>query len=204
MFMSVALAVLLGVALPSSAADAPAASPDPRNPRVRPNDQRSASVLLEGLERSATVRQIVDRLEADDVIVYVEMQPGMRRELAGRMVWLASTRISRYVRISLNPELSSEILISVLGHELRHALEVAVSPSIVDEASLEAYYKKNGFSMGSHGNGWDTQAARDTGELVRRELNDSPARVALRLSQLAHPSVWPAAYQRTRDRVSAR
>jgi hypothetical protein len=205
MLKSLACALLFALALSPSVS---AATIDNRsglpNPRVRPNDSRSAALLLQGIKRSETMRLVVERLETLDVIVYVEMQPALHRQLAGRMVWLSATQKFRYVRVSLNPELSSDTIVAVLGHELQHALEVARTPSIVDEPSLEAYYRKNGISMRSHASGWDTQAARDTGDLVRRELASAPARAALDSLQPFAAAAWNVAYHRARDRSTGR
>ena len=138
-------------------------------PRIRPNDLRSANLLLEGLHRSATLRSLVDQLDDLSVIVYLEMQPRLRLRLAGTLTWITATPTFRYVRISWNPEISMNAAIATLGHELQHALEVAQEPSIVSAATLEAFYRKHGIDMRSH-NGWDTIAARDRGDAVRREL----------------------------------
>ena len=200
MFKGIVCAALLTIALPSFAA----LGDDIRSARVRPHDARTAALLLQGIERSETIRGLVSRLEADSVIVYVEMQPALHHDLAGRLVWLAATADYRYVRISLNPELSSEVLISVLGHELQHALEVARAPSIVDEDSLAAYYKKYGMSMRQHNNGWDTQAARDAGDLVRREIANSSTRTAAELSQPFTAASWHTVYRDARDRFTSR
>jgi hypothetical protein len=146
-------------------------------PRVRVNDERSASLLLEGLNRSETLRHLVDELEQRDVIVYIEIQPALVRRLAGSLKWVIATKSMRYVRISLNPDLNTDLLIATLGHELQHALEIAREPSIVSTATLIDYYAKHGLSMKVHDNGWDTLAARQTGDDVRRELATRASRV---------------------------
>jgi len=170
------------------------------SPRVRPYDGRSAALLLEGLERSATIRAIVDRLEQRDVIVYVQMQPALRKGLAGTMTWLAATEFHRYVRISLNPELMHESLIAALGHELQHALEVAEASSVVDTASLQAYYEQHGMSTAKHINGWDSMAARVAGEDVRRELSGGrSARRVANSTQTFTPEEWHIVYRRARS-----
>jgi hypothetical protein len=180
--------------------------PDPpstisRNPRVRPYDGRSAQLLLEGLERSVTLRAIVDRLEQLDVIVYLEMQPALRKRLAGTLTWLAATTSYRYVRISLNPEMMHDALISALGHELQHALEVAEAPWVVDPPSLQAYYEKHGLKTASqHINGWDSLAARLIGDEVRRDLvGVRAARVVADSIQTFNPQEWHIVYRRARS-----
>lgn len=185
------------------------ASPEPdpvspptvtRNPRVRPYDGRTAALLIEGLERSPTLRAIVDRLEQLDVIVYVEMQPALRQKLAGMMTWLAATAFERYVRISLNPEIGHDVLIAALGHELQHALEVAEAPWVVDPASLQAYYEKHGLSTAKHINGWDSLAARVVGDDVRRELAGMRrVRLVADSIQAFNPLEWHIVYRRARS-----
>ena len=176
----------------------------PSSPRVRPNDGRSATVLLRGIERSSTLRLLVDRLESRDLIVYIEMQSALKQQLAGRLTWLTAAGGTRYVRISLNPTLGPESLVSTLGHELQHALEVAMAPDIVDEASLEAYYRRNGINMRSHTSGWDTLAARETGDIVRREIADRPAAIGVETEAPFDQTRWPAAYRQVRDRFNGR
>lgn len=171
----VTVALLISI-LPIAALAAPApaleGSPSSQRggPRLRPYDARSASLLLQGIERSATLRAIVDELERQDVFVYIEMQPALKQPLAGTLTWLAKTAAFRYVRISINPSLGGGLAIATLGHELQHALEVARQPSIVSETSLASYYQQHGISMRSHTNGWDTIAARVVGDAVRREV----------------------------------
>ena len=138
--------------------------------RVRAADERAAALLSRGLERSQTLRRIVDELETRDVIVYLQMEPAMDRHLAGGVTWVIATSTVRYVRVSLNQYLVTDARIVALGHELQHVLEIARQPSIVDSKTLAAYYGTHGFSNPGYGKGWDTQAARDTGNEIRREL----------------------------------
>ena len=167
-------------------------------PRIRPTDLRSAKLLLEGLERSATLRTLVNELDARNLIVYLEMQPRLRARLAGSLTWITATPKFRYVRISWNPEMGAETAIATLGHELQHALEVAQEPSIVSAATLEAFYRKHGIDMRSH-NGWDTLAARDRGDAVRRELAvDAGASAAESLGTF-DPANWHVVYRRLRQ-----
>jgi hypothetical protein len=172
--------------------------------RVRPHDNRSGILLLRGIERSPTLRLIVDQLETRDVIVYIVMQPTLKPDIAGHLTWLTSAGGVRYVRISLNPTLANETLVSVLGHELQHALEVALAPAIVDETSLEDYYRHHGIQMRLHTSGWDTFAAREAGELVRREITDMPAVSRAESVARFDPAGWSVAYNRMRDRFTTR
>jgi hypothetical protein len=168
-----------------------------RSARVRAADARTAVLLTQGLERSSTIRGLVNALEQRDVIVYLEMQPALKKRLAGTMTWLSAAKTHRYVRVSISPELSTDMAIATMGHELRHVLEVANAPEIVNEATLEKYYRAHGEGNRSHGNGWDTEAARVAGDEVRRELADRTYRVADSIQQL-DPQDWFVVYRRAR------
>lgn len=174
--------------------------------RVRSADTRAAALLVEGLERSATMRALVTQIEQRDVIVYVAMQPALRQRLAGTMTWVTATGAHRYVRISINPELSTDLAISTIGHELQHALEVANAPQIVSERTLAAFYRLHGNSSNPRINGWDTEAARVAGIDVRRELASAAgrmgtlptARVTDSIQEFS-PDDWFVVYRRARS-----
>jgi hypothetical protein len=166
------LVVILLVSLSTSLAAQPTEVPNLFGgaPRVRASDGRTAAILLDGLSRSETVRVLVDELEQSDVIVYLEIRWNLRRGLAGSLTWVAATESSRYLRIALSSDVTGDLMVATLAHELQHAVEIAREPSIVNSTTMAGYYAKNGVSMTGHWNGWDTQAARQTGDEVRREL----------------------------------
>ena len=200
-------AIVSALAAPSvfAASPDPASEPIVHAARVRSTDARTATLLSQGLERSATVRGLVDQLEQRDVIVYIEMQPALRKRLAGHLTWLTVAKNYRYVRISINPELNTDTAIATLGHELQHALEVANAREIVSERALEQFYQVHGDSSRVNVNGWDTPAARLAGDDVRRELAES-ARLARAAKARAgrmtdsiqqfDPAAWMVRYHR--------
>ena len=195
--------LMVGVAASASAQTQPAVGTRLNGgPRVRPNDGRSAALLVEGIARSASIRRTIDAIEASDLIVYVEMQPALRKRVAGSLTWITKTPQFRYVRISINPEQIGEQAVALLGHELHHALEVAREPSVISPATLEAFYKRIGNAVGMHLVGWDTAGARDAGDEVKREL--ALARGANRAVESIRefdPLEWHVLYRRARERA---
>lgn len=195
-----ALAVL-AIPLCANAADSTSAQPfSPEgSARLRAYDARAASLVIAGLQRSPTLRAIVNRIEQGDVIVYLGMQPLLRRDrLAGLLTWMAASKQYRYVRVSINPELPEKTAIAALGHELQHVLEVIGNPSIVDSASLESFYSRHGISMRASTNSWDSEAARDTGDKVRQDL---VGRHTSRVETMKDydPVAWEALYKKARE-----
>ena len=192
---------LLGVPLAATAKPGPPPGYNPATwnggPRVRPADSRSAAILLDGIRRSETFRSVVERLEQHDVIVYVQIQPALKGRLSGGLTWLSATKRFRYVRVGISPEMRGDAAIATLGHELHHALEVANEPSIVDEHTMSAHYKRIGISMRVHNNGWDTEAARVIGDDVRRDLTSSSPRAVESVREF-DPDTWYVLYRRAR------
>jgi hypothetical protein len=62
--------------------------------------------------------------------------------------------------------------ISVMAHELQHALEVAEAPEVTDAASLVDLFRRIGYVKAESGRGiaYETKAARGVGDRVAEEL----------------------------------
>jgi hypothetical protein len=89
--------------------------------------------------------------------------------IAGRMI-LASTGSSvRYVRIQVSERLVLEDLISTIGHELQHAVEVAEHADVRTGGALIELYRRLGAGRSTLYR-YDTDAAVRIGAEVRKEL----------------------------------
>jgi hypothetical protein len=139
---------------------------------VRTQDSRIRAAIADGVEHSPLFRDLVAQLDASDVIVYVQADRAMPQRLQGRLVLLSAAGGRRYVLVRIACFLTSMQQISILGHELRHAVEIANAESVVDEASLAAEYRRIGFGSGSlrQGEGFDSRAAIEAGQRVWHEL----------------------------------
>ena len=139
---------------------------------VRTLDKGLRSVIDEGLARSASFRGLVARLDGSNVIVYVEPECPMSSRLFGRLTLLGAGGDRRYVNVRISCMLPVTQQIAALGHELRHAVEIADAPSVIDDASLAAEYRRVGFT--SHaarsGAGYESRAAIDAAHQVWVEL----------------------------------
>ena len=150
-----------------------------REARIRPQDPRLAELIRIGIARSATFRDIVRRLEAGNLIVYVSLNANMRVGLAGKLTWMTKTGAFRYVRAAINTGQASNQMIATLAHELQHALEVGADESVIDQRSLAGLYQRIGRPSNAGATvGFETEAAHETGMQVRRELVASAAAAA--------------------------
>ena len=161
------LTIILLVAAASSAAAELSYS------HVRARHARVEPFLRQAIERSPLVRQLVATLDASDVIVYLEMWPALGPAHRGAIIFAADAGGFRYLRVRLHPGNPPEQMIAAIGHELQHAVEIAAAPWVRSSRDLVEHYKRVGIPSAG-GKGWDTQAARDAGQLVRLELRDDP------------------------------
>lgn len=149
-------------------------------PRIRPSDNRVASLLALGIERSALVRDLVDQVDAGQVIVYIGMNPRMQQGLAGCVTFVSDAGRYRYLRAMLNPDLTTEQAIAALAHELHHVTEIVAHPEVRSESALESLYRRIGIeNRASNRSGWETSAAQQVGWDVRRELKEHAAAATL-------------------------
>ena len=74
------------------------------------------------------IARLVTALHQTDVIVYVEPTFGLPEDMAGRLLFSAVAGNQRYLRIQVRATVQGDQLISLIGHELKHALEVATDP----------------------------------------------------------------------------
>lgn len=136
---------------------------------VRTFDRRLSAALFDGARRSATFRELLVSLDGSDVIAYIEQSHDLPATIQGRLILAATSGSYRYVRIQVRAMQSPDDVIAIIGHELRHALEIAQAPEIHNEASMRAHYERAGAGR-SHDMGFETSAAQDAGRRVRIEL----------------------------------
>lgn len=162
--------------------ESPAVVPDPAPPvpnwwmnggtRVRTADVRISMLFKSGLDRSNLLREIVDKIDAGNTIVYVALDPTMKKKgLAGRLTFSGAAGDYRYMRALINPDMPANQIIASIAHELHHVLEVMANPDVRSEDDLRELYKRIGReSRASSASGWETEAAQQVGYDVRREL----------------------------------
>ena len=89
---------------------------------VRTTSPRLQRLLEQGVDKSPTFASLLARLNASDVIVYIEQTDNLPKTLDGRLLLLPLANQQRYLRIQINRNGTSNELISLMGHELRHAI----------------------------------------------------------------------------------
>jgi hypothetical protein len=75
----------------------------------------------------------------------------------------------RYLRVQVAVTMNPDEMISIIAHELRHAIEVADAPDVRNETGLVKLYERIGRKSGVP-HCYETDAAQDAARHVRREL----------------------------------
>jgi hypothetical protein len=133
-----------------------------------------------GYARSATFRDLVERIATADVIVHVEAVAFSGRRPDGMLRFVTRAGGIRYLRITIRVGLPREAAVALLGHELQHALEVADDASVVGPVSLEAMYRRIGEACSPHAKSYDTETARRVQRRIAAELRDHARLMAQR------------------------
>jgi hypothetical protein len=152
-------------------------------PRVRPTDGRTRAFLKSGSERSSLLRELLDTIEGGNVVVYLGLDSTLSKKgLAGRLTFTGDAGKYRYVRASINPDLTADQIIASIAHELHHVTEIVEHPEVRSESDLRELYQRIGReNRASALQGWETDAAQQVTHDVRRELHLGRANaVALR------------------------
>ena len=166
-FITVTASLLISAA-------AAAATSDVSAPHLRPVTAEARAMVDQLLERSATARGMVEQSDQSDVIVYIRYRSFPSAAFDGRIGLLAAADQAgcRFLvlELAMGRTLSQQMV--ALGHELRHAVEIANAPWIVDARTLSTHYAKIGscVTVVPGREMFETQAARDAAAEVRQEL----------------------------------
>ena len=138
---------------------------------VRTTDRRLQRLLHEGLRTSDTLRWLAARLQHSDVVVYLECG-GPFRPTGGRLAFISTVGGHRYVHVRVSRLTAVDQQIAIIAHELRHAVEIADEPDVVDGPSLAVAYRRIGYAKPrAVGVAFDSEAAVQAGYQVLRELS---------------------------------
>ena len=141
----------------------------PSAPHVRSSDPRLAELIDRATRESATFRGLVDTVQASNGIVYVEPGACGHGVQACLKIWMQVSGANRFVRIAINQSTRRcdiEVM-SAIGHELQHAIEVFSEPGIKDGVTMFSFLERTAPSIQKR---FETTAALNVGDRVDDEL----------------------------------
>lgn len=135
----------------------------------RPLDPLAAETFEQAVAGSSLVRDLVQQLEASNLVVHIESSRGLPGSVRGTMRFVTSRGGYRYVRITLAVEMRPEARAAILGHELQHACELAASDAH-DHDAVRRLYQSAGHHPTNSENVFETRAALMVERQVKAEL----------------------------------
>ncbi len=131
----------------------------------------AVSLLQRTAAGSATVRELMARLEASDVIVYVELSSSPQIG-AARTKLVTSTPAARFLRIGISTSMTPLDMAALVAHELQHAVEIAERDDVRDDEGMRRLYARIGHQHGV--DRYETDAAAQAERRARDELQRIP------------------------------
>jgi hypothetical protein len=142
-----------------------------QTPHVR-GEHGVQRLVDEAARRSPMVHALIERLQQEDVTVYVRTRVFPQLDLEGRVALLSTVDSHRYLVIELACGRSELAQMATLGHELFHALEIAATPAVVSAETLADFYSRIGTKITDSGGlrTFETEGAAAAGVLARQQL----------------------------------
>lgn len=141
----------------------------PAMPRVRSHHPGIASLIERAAERSKTFRGLVEAINTSNGIVYVEEGQCGRHGVKSCVEAVTQAAPNRILVVKVDIRNADGELMGLIGHELRHAIEILGEPSVVDATSMYFLYQRIG-QLGTY-TAFETQAAVKAGNAVRAEVS---------------------------------
>lgn len=143
--------------------------PDAIDFHVRGSDPLVRAWIANGAAESRTLRGLLAKLAASDIIVHLELVDRIASGGVGQLFFVTTAPTVRYLRIEIVRAGSGADTIALIAHELQHAVEIAGEPRVRDSASMSTFYL--GMRDNAAGPGhYDSAAARMTESIVRNEV----------------------------------
>ena len=149
-----------------------------KGPHIRILDHELKALFEQGLAQSPTLRALVAEIEAAPVLVFAECNLRLPSGVSGRLNFVTSVNGVRYVRVAIDCTMTHRWQVSLLAHEIQHALEVATHPDVVDVDAMESLYEDIGFPTTRDGpeRHFETAAAKAVQRAVNAEMGRRPER----------------------------
>ena len=144
-------------------------------PRVRSTHDYIRAMIAEAVQRSPTLRRLVEAIGATNGIVYVEQGECGHSVRACLTLTITPTAEYRFLRVLVDARQPDWQVMSSIGHELQHALEVLENISLTSAEAIFLFYAREGMTMGES---FETPAAVRIGNAVRNEVGSYARRRA--------------------------
>jgi hypothetical protein len=146
---------------------------------IRIVDHDLRHLVQMGLERSPTLRRLVDEIRASRWLVFVQAGRCPDKAVVACLLHFAGAyEGAPYLRIVVGRQgRHPDSVIATIAHELQHVVEVIREPGVVDAPGMREMFRRIGTVSVTSAAGvtYETHAARAIGEQVLRDLEHRAA-----------------------------
>lgn len=142
---------------------------------VRAMDPAAVEACDHGRASSAAFRALVESFDPERVVVHIETGAIHVFGTAGATRLVGTAGRWRYVRITVDPDLSLDARAAVIAHELQHAREIAEADAAT-QPQVRRLFERIGNPVPGTPDTFETADAIMAGRRVWRELRTAAAR----------------------------
>ena len=142
--------------------------------RVRTSSPTISALIQQAAARSTMFHGVIAEIGNTDGIVYVEPGKCPHGVRACLLMEMAISGSNRLLYVLVDTKRADTELMAAIAHELRHAVEVLSNRSLKTGTAMYFFYRLTGTSLGR--GAFETTAAVETGQAVRKQLRSSPSR----------------------------
>jgi len=142
---------------------------------VRSDDATIRSFLMDGYERSATLRTLVNEIESRPGIVYIEPIVKLSQGMNGALLhFVTGSTDLPILRVVIKTNMSRDYAIGIAAHELQHVAEALRSGRVTSADAMARFFRS--LVCESPTRKYETEAARAIAEQVLADLRKAPRR----------------------------
>jgi hypothetical protein len=137
-------------------------------PRVRSSHAYLRAMIEEAAQRSPAFRRLVAAIEATNGIVYVEHGSCVQGVHACLSLNVTAAGDYRILRVTVDARQPDWDVMALIGHELRHAIEVLENSTLADKTSAFQFYAQHNHVKDRP---FETSAAVEAEDAVRKDVS---------------------------------
>ena len=170
-----AVRLIFAAAIAAAIVEAAVSAQTAAIPRVRSSHDYIRAMIAEAAQRSPTFRRLVDAIGITNGIVYVEQGECGHSVRACLTLTVTPTAEYRFLRVLVDARQPDWEVMSSIGHELQHAIEVLENITLTSAEAIFLFYQREGLTMGD---AFETPAAARIGNAIRNEVGSYARRRA--------------------------
>lgn len=146
--------------------------------RLKPANAEMRRLVIDGHQKSATFRSLVDEIHRSNAVVAVQFGLCANGRYRSCVSHVEGDDRQRHVRVKIQARGTEDRLIATIAHELQHVVEILREPGVTNAERALALYRRIGLGKCREGlsEACETEEARAIEARVLEEFHATPRR----------------------------